>query len=241
MVSLLNPEQKQIVLNFNTTPDNELSDLWLQVRKSTTSFPAEWLMPTKYDSLSNYLFRYWTTEAEPVDYIDYLKDLESEDLRTLWINTDKYKKRRVKKILRRRKESYQFHDYSEFKLYQRVVYMSVDAYRIISEWKAYKKSKKKRANEIVRTAVIDKRSREFVEVVRELPLDERRSFWKKSKFERKKEVKNYLRRRRKYYEIDAYNEYELYVNFVKGYWNNNGYKKDWIKYQTRRVKKLAQK
>lgn len=39
LVSLLNEEQKQTVLNFNTTPDSMLVHLWKDARNNKTRFP----------------------------------------------------------------------------------------------------------------------------------------------------------------------------------------------------------
>lgn len=96
LVSLLNSEQKQVVLSFNQTGDQDLLAVWLSVRNSTKTFPTNWLMPTKYRALARNINLYWTEFCDAQEYINFIKELSPDNRVNLWSKTGSSVKNRFK-------------------------------------------------------------------------------------------------------------------------------------------------
>lgn len=231
LVSLLTQEQKQMVLKFNTMPDNELVRLWLIARKSTETFPAEWLMPTKYDSVSNSVYSYWTTYASADEYIDYAKGFTEEVKMNLWKNTNQNLKEEVRRILKERRRNYEINSYQEFATYHSFLPSGWNEY--------YSDYLKERPNGLKKRIEEEKELLEAQKVLDAIPKnsDERKQYWKNIGLNKKNEVRDFLNKRKKNHEIASYEEFELYLNLAHDSWNEKENKRWWENY-LRKIKKM---
>ena len=132
-----------MVLKFNTMNEADLAKIWMVTRKSTETFPAEWLMPSKLDSLSNQLFSYWTTEALPEEYIDYVKDLSMENRKQIWVKTGASLKKDIRDILENRRETYGLLSYKEYRVFHDFSNHYWDADDARDAWMNYVKERDK--------------------------------------------------------------------------------------------------
>lgn len=99
MVSLLTPEQKQIVLAFNQNSDKQLLNMWVTLKGTTQTVPTGWLMPTKQRALASNAYNYWTTKATGEQYISWLYDLSPDQRESIWNVTEQSVTEKIEEFL----------------------------------------------------------------------------------------------------------------------------------------------
>ena len=71
MVSVLNEKQKQMVLDFNTRPENNLVKMWWSLRKNKVTLPMAWLTPVKQDLFYNSMTSFLKNDLNVEEFLDY--------------------------------------------------------------------------------------------------------------------------------------------------------------------------
>lgn len=187
LVSLLNPEQKQIVLAFNQTNDDDLVNLYLALRKSTNTLPVSFLMPDKRASLTNNIVIYCTEKAPPEEYIGLLNELNDGSAKELWNDTTDDQKKRLGLWLGT---------------------ISADAY---------------------------------IRYTQKLWYTLRQSIWMRVPKGKRKEIANYLRKKHENFEIETFEDYIPYMNYVTSYWQHSSAVSGWKSYQKDKLRTLSKK
>lgn len=173
LISLISADEKKIILKYNTMSDKELAELWFALKKSTDTtqtFPAEWLMPSKYDSLTDYIRKQYAQEQigkvmrendevsrkvkqeferenPNLVFIDKSMKLNLDERLKLWENTDKQFKEIIRNYLKGRRESFQIETIKEYEIYRNYVIDEWDGYWNVSRnatksaWSKYLKQK----------------------------------------------------------------------------------------------------